>query len=192
MSDPSSSLSADTLESVLANTLQQTYRRRESYGSALSRALMSSSSKTSSKYRSLSSSHLAMINDQRRSNPSRYCSLIGKRVRAYSLSNQSTMAMTATASFSEEALTEPQETMTMDYENTYFHPEETTRLDDIISLTTITSNMERKLVNTQHEFSVCSDTTVFQSDTDESSDLIIPIIKNSCNTLDIQLVNKPL
>ena len=90
------------------------------------------------KRRSLSSSHL-VSSDQKRSN--RYCSSLSKRTRTYSLSNHSTMAITATTSFSEEQTTEPQETTSIDYENTYFYPEETTRLDDALSLTTITSNI---------------------------------------------------
>ncbi|CAF4483007.1 unnamed protein product, partial [Rotaria magnacalcarata] len=76
------------------------------------------------------------------------------------------MAIAATTTFSEEHNTEHQETNSNDLENTYFYPEETTRLDDGISLTTITSNFPVKIKNAQHDVSVCSDTAVSQSDTE--------------------------
>jgi hypothetical protein len=166
----------ETLQSVIANTLQQTFFNNESYGSTLSRAMMNSAITGSftGKRRSLSSSHL--VSNQKQSN--RYCSALSKRTRTYSLTNNSTMAISATTSFSEEQTTEPQETMSIDYENTYFYPEETTRFDDVLSLTTITSNiLANKIMNTQHDGSACSDTNVSQSDTDENSDSITPVVK---------------
>ena len=160
-SSPSSS-SGDTLQSVIANTLQQTYLKTESYGSALSRAMMNSA--IISKRRSLSSSPINSSNEQKRSQ--RYCSLISKRARTYSLSNHSTMVITATTSFSEEQTTEqPQETTSIDFENTYFYLEETTRLDDVLSFTTITPNIQPKIT-----LDVCSDTTISQSDTEDNSE----------------------
>ena len=89
------------------------------------------------------------------------------------------MAITATTSFSEEQTTEPQETTTMDYENTYFYPEETTRLDDVISLTTITPNL---FLKTTKEIDFCSDTTVSQSDSEETSEELTPIVKQYDHT----------
>ena len=180
-SDPSSS---ETLQSILVNTFQQTCLRRESYGSTLSRTMISGSLKAS-KARSLSSGHLASSQDQKRS--SRYSSSIAKRVRTYSLCNHSTMAITATTSFSEEPSTEPHETTSLDYENTYFYPEETTRFDDVLSLTTITSNVEEKRNDNKQDASVCSDTTVFQSDTDENSDALAPMARHYGETYDIKL-----
>jgi hypothetical protein len=136
------------------------------------------------KRRSFSSSQLVSFNDQKRTN--RYCSSLSKRVRTYSLSNYPTMSITATTSFSEEQTTEPQETTSIDYENTYFYPEETTRLDDALSLTTITSNIQVKTTNTQHDISVCSD-TILQSDTDENSEVITPIVRQYGETYDINM-----
>jgi hypothetical protein len=97
------------------------------------------------------------------------------------------MAITATTSFSEEQPSEPQETNSIDYENTYYYPEETTRLDDALSLTTITSNIQAKITNTQHDASVCSDTTIFQSDTDENSEAMPSAVKQYGNTYDINM-----
>ena len=135
----------ETFETLLLNTFHQTYLRAESYGSALSRTLMNA--KTSS---------------------------IGKRVRAYSLSHQPTMVITATTTFSEEPTPRTtHETVSADGENTYFYPEETTRLDEIISLTSITSDSEKKTrrSSVQPDLSVCSDTILSASDTEESSQL---------------------
>jgi len=188
-SSSTSSSSADTLQSVIANTLQQTFLKNESYGSALSRTMMNSATtgQFNGKRRSLSSSHIVSSNDQKRSN--RYCSLLSKRVRTYSLSNHSTMSITATTSFSEEQITEPQETMSLDCENTYFYPEETTRLDDALSLTTITPNLQPKIKNAQFDVSIYSDTTVSQSDTDENSEGITTSAAKQYG--DTYHVNKP-
>lgn len=176
----------DTLQSVIANTLQQTIFKTESYGSALSRTMMNSATtgQLNGKRRSLSSSHVVSSNDQKRSN--RYCSLLSKRVRTYSLSNHSTMSLTAQTSFSEEQITEQQEITSIDYENTYYYPEETTRLDDVLSLTTITPNIQNKLPN---DTSICSDTTIFQSDTDEISEGILPFIKQYDDVYPINMSN---
>ncbi len=140
-------------------------------------------SATTGKRRSLSSSQIISSNDQKRSQ--RYCSLISKRVRTYSLSNHSTMAITATTSFSEEQTTEPQETTSIDYENTYFYPEETTRLDDALSLTTITPNIQTKITDTQQDLDVCSDTTASQSDIEDNSEEITHTVKKYRNTYHI-------
>ncbi|CAF1672758.1 unnamed protein product [Adineta ricciae] len=179
------SSSAETLQSVIANTLQQTFSKGESYGSALSRTMMNSSANehSISKRRSLSSGNIFGSNDQKRFN--RYSSLLSKRVRTSSLSNHLTMAITAITSFSEEQPTEPQETNSIDFENTYFYPEETTRLDDGLSLTTITSNIPARLTHQQHDISVCSDTTVFQSDTEDNSEAITQAVKDYGDTYDI-------
>ncbi len=165
------------------NTLQQTFLKNETYGSALSRTMMNSA--TTGKRRSLSSSQIITSNDQKRSQ--RYCSLISKRVRTYSLSNHSTMAITATTSFSEEQTTEPQETTSMDNENTYFYPEETTRLDDVLSLTTITPNIQPKITDNQQDLDVCSDTTVSQSDTDDNSEGISSSVRQYEDTYHINM-----
>lgn len=169
------STTGDTLQTVIANTLQQTFFQNESYGSALSRTMINSS--TNNKRRTYSSSQIYSFNDHKRS--TKYSSLLAKRVRTYSLSNHATMAITATTSFSEEQTTEPQETTTMDYENTYFYPEETTRLDDVISLTTITPNL---FLKTTKEIDFCSDTTVSHSDSEETSEELTPIIKQYDHT----------
>ncbi|UJR23180.1 hypothetical protein I4U23_026199 [Adineta vaga] len=188
LSNPSS---AETLQSVIANTLQQTFIKGESYGSALSRTMMNASIHEQSigKRRSLSSGNIFASNEQKRFN--RYCSSLSKRVRTCSLSNHLTMAITATTSFSEEQPTEQQETNSVDFENTYFYPEETTRLDDGLSLTTITSNIPIRLTNQQHDASVCSDTTVFQSDTDDNSEPIIPAVKEYGDSYDIVMTSDP-
>jgi len=179
----------DTLQSVIANTLQQTFFKTESYGSALSRTMINSATTghfNNGKRRSLSSSHVVSSNDQKRLN--RYCSLLSKRVRTYSLSNpHSTMAITATTSFSEEQSTEQQEITSIDYENTYFYPEETTRLDDVLSLTTITPNIQPKIPNSQLDVSVCSDTTISQSDADENSEEITSAVKQYDDTYHINM-----
>ncbi|CAF5218801.1 unnamed protein product, partial [Rotaria magnacalcarata] len=62
------------------------------------------------------------------------------------------------------------------------------RLDDGISLTTITSNFPVKIKNAQHDVSVCSDTAVSQSDTEENSEAIRPADQNLNNTYDINMV----
>ena len=169
-SSSSTTTNDETLQTVLANTLQQTFLRNESYGSALSRTMMNS---TANKRRTFSSSQIPSSNDPKRSS-TRYSSLLAKRVRTYSLSNHGTMAITAITSFSEEQTTDLQETTTLDFENTYFYPEETTRLDDALSLTTITPNL---LLKTMKEVDICSDTTVSQSDSEDTSDELTPIIK---------------
>ena len=98
--------------------------------------------------------------------------------------------MAATASFSEEQTTEPQELTSIDYENTYFYPEETTRLDDALSLTTITSNVETKVTNANHDASICSDTTVFHSDTEDNSEGTAPIPKRYADEYDVQMASE--
>lgn len=185
VSNPSSTSSAETLQSVIANTLQQTFCKAESYGSALSRTMMHSTidEHSASKRRSLSSGNIFASNEQKRFN--RYCSSLSKRVRTCSLSNHLTMAITAITSFSEEQPTDAQETNSIDFENTYFYPEETTRLDDGLSLTTITSNIPVRRTNRNRDASVCSDTTVFQSDIDENSEAAAPALQQYGDTYDI-------
>ena len=78
------------------------------------------------------------------------------------------MAITAMTSFSEE------HTNSIDNDNTYFYAEETSRFDDLFSLTTITSNMAREFNTTQQDTSIHSDTNLFQSDTDDLSEVIAP------------------
>ena len=70
------------------------------------------------------------------------------------------MTKTLTTNFSEE------QTNSLDYDNTYFYSEETSKLDDISSLTTITSEFNIL----QQDSSLYSDRTYFHSDTDDSSD----------------------
>ena len=168
-----SSSSGDTLQAVIAHTLQETFGKTESYGSALSRTMMNSAN--TGKRRCLSSSQMVSSNDQKRSQ--HYSSHLAKRTRTYSLCNHSTMAITATTSFSEEQTTEAQEITSVDYENTYFYPEETTRLDDVLSLTTITPNIQMKTINPQHDLDVCSDTTVSQSDTEDTFEGMTPAVQ---------------
>jgi hypothetical protein len=97
------------------------------------------------------------------------------------------MAIAATTSFSEEQTTEPHETTSIDYENTYFYPEEATRLDDILSLTTITPNIQQKIIDTQHDHEACSDTTVSQSDTDDNSEGLSSSIRQYGDTYHINM-----
>lgn len=187
-SHSSSETSSETLQSVIANTLQQTMFNHVSYGSTLSRTMMNSKIHDSlvGKRRSLSSSQLISSNDQKRLN--RFYPSLSKRVRSYSLSNHAAMVIPpAGATFNEEQNPEQQETNSNDFDNTYFYPEETTRLDDGISLTTITSNLPAKIMNTQHDVSVCSDTTVFHSDTEENSEGIKPTIQNRTTMYDIKI-----
>jgi hypothetical protein len=138
--DPSSSLSIKTLQSVLANRFQQTF--------IINKNLIDQP-------RSFSPSDLIPSADENQFN--HFCSSLSKRVRTYSLSNHQTMAISASTSFSEE------QTNSIDYDNTYFYLEETSRLDDVSSFTTITENIPTELNITQQDTSVYSDTTVLQS-----------------------------
>jgi hypothetical protein len=62
------------------------------------------------------------------------------------------MAIPAITNFSEE------QTNSIEYDNTYLSSEETSRLDDISSLTTITSNLPKQFNSIQQNTSVYSDT----------------------------------
>jgi len=86
--------------------------------------------------------------------------------------------MAATTSFSEEP-----DITSMEYENTYFYPEETTRFDDILSLTTITSNSQAKRINSQLDLSACSDTNISQSDVEDRVQEFVDLVQ-----FDISLV----
>lgn len=93
-------------------------------------------------------------------------SSISKRIETYSLSNHSTMAITAMTSFSEE------QTNSLDYDNTYFYGEDISKLDDISSFTTVTSNLPKILTNLEQDTSVYSDITIFHSDTEDTTESI--------------------
>ncbi|CAF1116758.1 unnamed protein product [Rotaria sordida] len=126
------------------------------------------------------------INKSENFSTNHYCSSLSKRIQTYSLSNHSTMAITAITSFSEE------QTNSFDYDNTYFYPEEINKLDDISSLTTITSYLPMELNTIEHDTSVYSDMTSFCSDSDDISESIIFDIqqnKNSYISSDIQNLN---
>lgn len=75
------------------------------------------------------------------------------------------MTISAITSFSEE------QTNTIDYDNTYLSSEETSRLDDISSLTTITSNSSK-------EFNIIQQNTSIYSDTDDISEEITSDVKH--------------
>jgi hypothetical protein len=62
------------------------------------------------------------------------------------------MAIPALTNFSEE------QTNSIEYDNTYLSSEETSRLDDISSLTTITSNLPKQFNSIQQNTSIYSDT----------------------------------
>ena len=94
------------------------------------------------------------------------CSSLTKRIQACSLSHHTTMAITATASFSEE------QTNSVEYENTYLSSEDTSRSDDVSSLTTITSNLPKQVSSLEPCTSVYADTTILNSDIDEISEEI--------------------
>ncbi|CAF0972859.1 unnamed protein product [Adineta steineri] len=111
------------------------------------------------------------------------CSSLSKRIETYSLSNHSTMAITATTNFSEE------QTNTIEYDNTYLSSEEITRLDDISSLTTITSNLSKEFSFEQNT-SVYLDTTICNSDIDEISEEMTSDIKQyNYNNMNFDLQN---
>lgn len=65
----------------------------------------------------------------------------------------------------------------IDYENTYLYPEETSRIDDIFSLTTITSNIIRDIQPNQYNTSLHSDNQLIQSDTDDTSEAITSAVQ---------------
>ncbi|CAF1356808.1 unnamed protein product [Adineta steineri] len=112
------------------------------------------------------------------------CSSLSKRIETYSLSNHSTMAITATTNFSEE------QTNTIEYDNTYLSSEEITRLDDISSLTTITSNLSKEFSFEQNT-SVYLDTTICSSDIDEISEEMTSDIKQyNYNNMNFDLQNQ--
>lgn len=65
----------------------------------------------------------------------------------------------------------------IDYENTYLYPEETSRIEDIFSLTSITSNIIRDIQSNQHNTSVNWDNQLVQSDTDDTSEAITSAVQ---------------
>lgn len=69
-------------------------------------------------------------------------------------------------SFSEE------QTNSLDYDNTYFYGEDISKLDDISSFTTVTSNLPKILTNLEQDTSVYSDITIFHSDTEDTTESI--------------------
>jgi hypothetical protein len=82
------------------------------------------------------------------------CSSLSKRIQTYSISNHPpTMTKTITTNFSEE------QTNSFDYDNTYFYSEESSKLDDISSLTSITS-----------EYNIIPQNANLYSDTDDNSE----------------------
>ncbi|CAF0803049.1 unnamed protein product [Rotaria sp. Silwood1] len=111
------------------------------------------------------------------------CSLLSKRIQKYSLSNHSTMAITAITSFSEE------QTNSFDYDNTYLYPEDINKLDDISSLTTITSHLPMELNAIEQDTSVYSDMTSFRSDIDDISESITFDVQQNNITSDMQNLN---
>ncbi|CAF1096760.1 unnamed protein product [Adineta ricciae] len=96
-----------------------------------------------------------------------FCSSLSKRIRTCSLSKHTTMAITAIASFSEE------QTNSVECDNTYLSSDETSRLDDLSSLTTITSNLPKERSSLEQNTSIYADTTFFNSDIDDISDEMI-------------------
>ena len=74
------------------------------------------------------------------------------------------MAITAIASFSEE------QSNNVECDNTYLSSDETSRLDDLSSLTTITSNLPKARSSLEQNTSIYADTTFFNSDIDDISD----------------------
>ena len=82
------------------------------------------------------------------------------------------MVITAMANLSEEF------SNSLDHENTYLYSEETSHFDDILSLTSITSNIIRDIYPTQQDTSLHSDSNVFQSDTDDTSEAITSAVQH--------------
>ena len=166
--DPSLSSSSSTLQSVLAHTFPRALLGESSSAHSVSTENMTSTFDRHyvDQHDGLSTSFLVSSLDR---DPFHHlCSSIAKRIETYSLSTHQTMAITAMTSFSEE------QTNSIDNDNTYFYAEETSRFDDLLSLTTITSNMPREFNTTQLDTSIHSDTNLFQSDTDDVSEVIAP------------------
>ncbi|CAM4769790.1 unnamed protein product [Rotaria magnacalcarata] len=142
-----SSSSSETLQSVL----ERTFFTKE-ISNAINKSFINNSEN--------------IVSSIDKSQFNQYCSSLAKRLESYSLSNHSTMAITALASFSEE------QTNSLDYDNTYLYAEEISRLDDFSSFTTVTSNLTKTLNTIEQDTSVCSDTTIFHSDADDISESI--------------------
>ena len=97
---------------------------------------------------------------------SRYSSSVAKRISSTgSLSHpHSTLIITSIGNFSEEM------SQSIDCENTYLYPEETSRIDDIFSLTSITPNIVR-------EIQLHPADSFFPSDTDDTSEAITSAVQ---------------
>ena len=65
----------------------------------------------------------------------------------------------------------------LDYENTYLYSEETSRFEDILSLTSITSNIIREFPSYQQNTSLTSETNLSQSDTDDTSEAVTSAVQ---------------
>ena len=68
-------------------------------------------------------------------------------------------------------------TSSLDYENTYLYSEETSQFDDILSLTSITSNIIREFPSYRQNTSLNSETDVFPSDTDDTSEAVTSAVQ---------------
>lgn len=66
-------------------------------------------------------------------------------------------------------LNEQQEYCNIDYENTYLYSDETSRFDEIPSLTSITSNIVRELSRTQADANLPFDNSPIHSDSEDTS-----------------------
>ena len=64
-------------------------------------------------------------------------------------------------------------TSSLDYENTYLYSEETSQFDDILSLTSITSNIIREFPSYRQN----SETNIFPSDTDDTSEAVTSAVQ---------------
>ncbi|UJR25746.1 hypothetical protein I4U23_007096 [Adineta vaga] len=118
-----------------------------------------------------------------------FCSSLSKRIQTCSLSKHTTMAITAIANFSEE------QTNSIDYENTYLSSDETSRLDDLSSLTTITSNLSKEFNSLEQNTSIYADTTIFNSDIDDISEEITSdgnLINSDTQTNDEEILSIPI
>ena len=81
-----------------------------------------------------------------------------------------------------------EQTNSFDYDNTYFCPEEASRLDGISSFTTITPSLQKEFSVIQQDTSAYPDVTTFHSDTDDISESItFDIIQYNNNDIDFDL-----
>lgn len=177
--DPSSSSSSSsspitTLESVLASEFPQTFFVTDS-------PLLPSLSYTSidfsldqHEHLNEKSSHLSthsLVSSMDKSPFNPFGSSFAKRRAAFSLCHPSTMIMPVMVSLAEEP------TSSLDYENTYLYSEETSQFDDILSLTSITSNIIREFPSYRQNTSLNSETNIFPSDTDDTSEAVTSAVQ---------------